>query len=195
MAVLSTLAGWSALLGIGAGYYLYHTRARRTPVAAIKQSIRQVESKEPKAKKAPAKAEKATKKKLQQPVPKSEKEDQGTSTAISNDRDDEVDNREFARQLSNIKSGHIPASKSKTEKKQKSVKQSKAQENKVAAESSDNADAPSSATGGDADDDGSSVNSTEMRASDESVPATVRDIFWHNHFITDSITYPARRRL
>jgi type IV secretory pathway VirB10-like protein len=174
MAVLSTLTGWAAVFVIGGGYYFYSTKDKKTPLTAIKQTIKPVDTKEPKAKKAPAKAEKTAKKKTHQPVSKSEKEDHGFSTAVSNDRDDEVDNREFARQISNIKSGHIPTSKSKTEKKQKSVKQSKAQENKVAAESSDNADVPSSATGGDADDDESSVNSPEMKASDETAPATVR---------------------
>jgi type IV secretory pathway VirB10-like protein len=172
MAILSTLTGWVAVIALGGGYY-YYVKEKKTPPTATKQTSKSIDSKEPKAKKAPVKSEKATKKKTQQPTPNNDKQDQGHSTAVSNDRDDEVDNKEFARQISNIKSGHVPAGKAKTEKKQKSVKQSKAQEKKATAESSDNADAPSSATGGDADDDQSSVNSPELNASAEATPVTV----------------------
>jgi hypothetical protein len=173
MAILSTLSGWVAVIALGGGYY-YYVKEKKSPVTAAKQAIKAIDTKESKPKKAPAKSEKAAKKKTQQPTPKTEEEaDQGFSTAVSNDRDDEVDNKEFARQISNIKSGHVPTSKAKTEKKQKSVKQSKAQENKAAAESSDNADVPSSATGGDADDDESSVNSPELKASADTTPITV----------------------
>ncbi|EHK99487.1 hypothetical protein M7I_4645 [Glarea lozoyensis 74030] len=163
MAILSTLSGWVAVIALGGGYY-YYVKEKKSPVTAAKQAINAIDTKESKPKKAPAKSEKAAKKKTQQPASKNEKEaDQGFSTAVSNDRDDEVDNKEFARQISNIKSGHVPTSKAKTEKKQKSVKQSKAQESKTAAESSDNADVPSSATG---------VNSPELKASADTTPVT-----------------------
>ena len=173
MAIWSTLTGWVAVIALGGGYY-YYVKEKKTPPTSTKQTSKSIDQREPKAKKAPARSERSAKKKTSQPPPEGEKADQGFSTSISNDRDDEADsNREFARQISNIKSGQVPQGKAKAEKKQKSVKQSKAQEKQSAAESSDNADAPSSATGGDADDDQSSVNSPELEASSEATPVTV----------------------
>jgi hypothetical protein len=176
MAILSTLSGWVAVIALGGGYY-YYMKEKKPSAPATKQAGKSIDPKEPKAKRAPAKPEKAARKKASQPAPEVERPDQGFSTSISNDRDDGIDNREFARQISNIKSGHVPQGKVNPEKKQKSIKQSKAQEKQVAAESSDNADAPSSATGGDADDDQSSVNSPELKAT----PVTVLTSLPHKH--------------
>ena len=171
MAIMSTLTGWVAVIALGGGYYYYVKEKQSKPAAPAKQSSKPIEEVKVKKEKAPKK----------KPSPKPEKEDQATSASVYvDDGKDEIDNREFARQLSNIKSGITPTAKAKTEKKQKSVKQSKAQEKKPekpVAESSDNATAPSSATGGDADDDQSSVNSPELKASTETSPVTVSTNF------------------
>ena len=82
--------------------------------------------------------------------------------AKHDDGDDEVDNREFARQLSSAKAGTLLPSKTSEGPRKKSVKQSRAQEKLIPVEtSSDNYEAHSSATGGDADDDQSSINSPD----------------------------------
>lgn len=167
MAIMSTLSGWVAVIALGGGYYYYVKGKQSKPAAPVKQSNKQpIEETKPKKEKAPKK----------KPTPKADKEAKTTSTAVYvDDGKDEVDNKEFARQLSNIKSGITPTAKGKAEKKQKSVKQSKAQEKnadkpvaeKRVVESSDNA------TGGDADDDESSVNSPELDATKETSPITV----------------------
>ncbi|KAK3362726.1 hypothetical protein B0T25DRAFT_14314 [Lasiosphaeria hispida] len=80
--------------------------------------------------------------------------------------DDGVDNREFARQLASIKQGtNLNAPKKSEEKRQKSVKQSRARlidepvlDNKVSA--------PSSTTGVDGDDDESPLASPQVQAAD-----------------------------
>ncbi len=71
---------------------------------------------------------------------------------VSYSSDDDVDNREFARQLNSVKVGTKFAAKAKDDTKQKSVKQSRAQE---MPERADNVkvSAPSSTAGIDADDD------------------------------------------
>ena len=85
------------------------------------------------------------------------------------DTDDAVDNREFARSMAGVKQGtSFTGSKKNEEKKQRSVKQSKAQEvdkviNKVTDEK---LSAPSSTTGADADDDQSPAASPEVHAAD-----------------------------
>lgn len=77
---------------------------------------------------------------------------------------DEIDNKEFARQLTNAKAGTIMSGKTKEGPRQKSVKQSRAQEKQAVLDtSSDSAANQSSALAADADDDSSSVNSTDAR--------------------------------
>jgi hypothetical protein len=80
--------------------------------------------------------------------------------------DDAVDNREFARSMAGLKQGtSFTGPKKSEEKKQRSVKQSKAQEiaNKV---TDDKLSAPSSTTGADADDDQSPTASPDFHAVD-----------------------------
>ncbi|KAK4101654.1 hypothetical protein N658DRAFT_425365 [Parathielavia hyrcaniae] len=89
--------------------------------------------------------------------------------------DEGVDNREFARQLANVKQGtNLNAPKKSDEKRHKSVKQSRAQiiedkadQIKVSPPPAPSApSAPSSTAGADADDDDSSTRSPEMQAAD-----------------------------
>jgi hypothetical protein len=94
-----------------------------------------------------------------------------------------MNNREFARQLSSAKSGTLLPSKTQDSNRQKSVKQSKAQE-KALVETSSDATAPSSAAGGDADDDRSSSNSPELEATSIDSPVT-------NGGISDMLEAPA----
>lgn len=90
--------------------------------------------------------------------------------SYSSDEDDAVDNHEFARQFASIKQGTVLNTKKQDEKRQKSVKQSRALEREVQAEPQQTApkgvSAPSSTAGVDADDDESSVASPEVKAQD-----------------------------
>ncbi|AEO65887.1 b5d85ed7-8809-43aa-a163-e24042ff1042 [Thermothielavioides terrestris] len=86
------------------------------------------------------------------------------SQPVNYSSDDGVDNREFARQLASVKQGtNLNALKKSDEKRQKSVKQSRAQ---VIEETPNDSkvSAPSSTAGVDADDDESSVASPEFKA-------------------------------
>ncbi|KAL2130317.1 hypothetical protein VTI74DRAFT_6643 [Chaetomium olivicolor] len=87
---------------------------------------------------------------------------------VDDSSDDGVDNREFARQLASLKQGtNLNAPKKNDEKRQKSVKQSRAQV--IDAKADDiKVSAPSSTTGVDADDDESSTPSPEIKAVDVS---------------------------
>ncbi|KAK0730460.1 hypothetical protein B0H67DRAFT_596593 [Lasiosphaeris hirsuta] len=105
---------------------------------------------------------KATQPKLR-PAPKAAP---APSQPVEDSSDDGVDNREFARQLASIKQGtNLNAPKKSEEKRQKSVKQSRARlidepvvDNKVSA--------PSSTTGVDGDDDESPLASPQVQAVD-----------------------------
>ncbi|KAK4044512.1 hypothetical protein C8A01DRAFT_42694 [Parachaetomium inaequale] len=88
--------------------------------------------------------------------------------AVDYSSDDGADNREFARQLANIKQGtNLNAPKKSDEKRHKSVKQSRAQ---IIDDKADQVkvSAPSSTAGVDADDDESLTPSPEMKAADAS---------------------------
>ncbi len=84
------------------------------------------------------------------------------SYSFSSD-DDTVSNREFARQLSNVKQGTKFTGKAKEDTRQKSVKQSRAEELPTAV-ASGHVSVPSSTDGIDADDDRSSVASPVLAA-------------------------------
>lgn len=179
MATLSTLSGWAVIVLVIGGYYYFYTNRpnKNRRVQAFKPPIKAIDTrheKEPRGKKARKESnlsshDQAEKKKLQQPA-KANREEQihasSRATGVTDREDkDEMDNREFARQLSSVKAGTVMTNKSQTTApKQKSVKQSKAQEKPPMEASSDNATAPSSATGGDADDDQSPLNSPELSA-------------------------------
>jgi hypothetical protein len=187
-ASLSTLGGWALVLCV-AGYYAFRYTGDRRAITRTAQPKRvqdshntqpQKESKD-KAKRQRKEAftkdteltDKATKLKQRVaasiPVPT-------TSTKKTDDSsDDNVDNREFAKQLASIKQGtSFNGPKKSAEKKQKSVKQSRAQEKdtvvaskKIAApKPAEKVSAPSSTTGADGDDDQSSTASPEVTAAD-----------------------------
>ncbi|KAL2158503.1 hypothetical protein VTH06DRAFT_4270 [Thermothelomyces fergusii] len=87
---------------------------------------------------------------------------------VSDSSDDGLDNREFARQLASVKQGtSLNAPKKSDEKRQKSVKQSRAQ---ILDDKADRIkdSAASSTAGVDADDDESSTPSPEIKAVDAS---------------------------
>ncbi|EGS17999.1 uncharacterized protein CTHT_0060120 [Thermochaetoides thermophila DSM 1495] len=86
---------------------------------------------------------------------------------VDTSSDDEVDNREFARQLASVKQGtSLNAPKKSDEKRTKSVKQSRAQVFDDEDDKAKAVSAPSSTAGVDADDDESSTPSPEVRAVD-----------------------------
>ena len=99
-------------------------------------------------------------------------EDRGVQNGVkdTDGEDESISNREFAQQMSNAKTGTLTAAKSQAAAKPKSVKQAHAKEKALAETSSDNATAPSSTTGGDADDDQSPLNSPNLDATTVASP-------------------------
>jgi hypothetical protein len=195
MTSYTTLGGYAVLVGFGGMvYYLSQRKISKGPRSKLStKQIKLVETQKPtKAKKQRKdggqssgdqdgdKSEKAPKKKKQVPA-----EDwSNRATQASSDRDEEIDNKEFARQLSSTKSGTLLPSKTAEGSYQKSVKQSKAQEKAAGLETSSDVTAPSSAAGGDADDDRSSINSPELSATSNDTPIT-------NGGISDMLEAPA----
>jgi hypothetical protein len=163
MGYLSTIAGYAILIGFGYAIYQLSQgqRARNQPRAQIKPAkSSQAETRKEDRKKKQRQEAFASEAQETSKKPKAEPE---TSAWTSNakDKDDNVDNREFARQLAKAKEGTKFAAKSDAGKqREKSVKQSRA--NKVAGAAEEKESAPSSTTGADADDDQSSVTSPEV---------------------------------
>ncbi|RDW88882.1 hypothetical protein BP6252_00914 [Coleophoma cylindrospora] len=177
---LNTISGYFVVLTALGGYWYYttSTNARGTRRSLpLKPAVKPVEArKEPKEQTKPRKgkkegvqsgedvrSEKAAKKKAAQPAAIESKIDTIPVPTKDTDKDGDA---EFARRLSSLKTGTILPSKGQiVGPRQKSVKQGRAQEKPVVVEtSSDNATAPSSAAGGDADDDQSPISSPEMKA-------------------------------
>ncbi|KAK4201831.1 hypothetical protein QBC40DRAFT_49024 [Triangularia verruculosa] len=173
---MSTLVGWAVILSAAVGYKVYLDNKNRP---AVRQSARQLHitekpsqsRKEPKEKAKRQRVEAYSKDteettKNTQVKPRAAKQSAAPSKPVNDSTDDEVDNREFARQLASIKQGtNLNAAKKADEKRQKSVKQSRAQlidekpkEPKISA--------PSSTAGVDADDDASSAASPEAKPVD-----------------------------
>ncbi|KAH8591679.1 hypothetical protein B0O99DRAFT_654341 [Bisporella sp. PMI_857] len=111
------------------------------------------------------------KKKPKAKAPEPDSEPQWLSNDTSSDK---VDDAEFARQISGVQTGTTLRQAPKIGGRQKSVKQSRAQEKPIASASSDTA--PSSNAGGDADDDQSPINSPVLGATDDRSPVTGGDI-------------------
>ncbi|KAG9241171.1 hypothetical protein BJ878DRAFT_245907 [Calycina marina] len=86
-----------------------------------------------------------------------------SNDAVEVDPREELDNKAFAKRLQSVKAGTTLKQAATTAGRQKSVKQSRAQEKEV---SSDNT-APSSNAGGDADDDQSPINSPKFGATED----------------------------
>lgn len=196
MSLYTTIGGWTLIGGLIVYYFVRGQRKQKNlRVVPSKQAVKQAAKVEPKkdgkAKKTrkesgqssgdqsnKAGPQKAPKKKTQQVI-KAEREEQAFTTGRADEADDateEINNREFARQLQNAKAGTVIASKSQAAGRPKSVKQTRAQEKPVAETSSDNATAPSSTTGGDADDDESPLNSPELAATAVDGPVGSSDI-------------------
>ncbi|KAK0729334.1 hypothetical protein B0T21DRAFT_292555 [Apiosordaria backusii] len=171
---MSTLVGWAVIISAAVGYKLYLDSKNKPAVRQVARQLHLTEKpsgqtrKEPKEKSKRQRVEAYSKdteetNKSSQLKPRATKPSAAPSKPANDSSDDEVDNREFARQLASIKQGtNLNAPKKADEKRQKSVKQSRAQiidekakEPKISA--------PSSTAGVDADDDASSAASPEVK--------------------------------
>jgi hypothetical protein len=188
MPTYTTVVGWAALLAVGA--FFYYTWPSKTPskrsranskaIAKQPDTPKATKARKPRKDGAQSSGDQANEKKKALPVL-----EETWSAPQSSDRDDdEIDNREFARQLSSAKAGTLLPAKAQPGSKQRSVRQSRAQEKPAPVETSSDATAPSSAAGGDADDDRSSFNSPELRASSADALVT-------NGGISDMLEAPA----
>lgn len=146
-------------------------RATETPAAAAtaaqpkanKESYAAAAAKQEQPKAASQKEKAAS----QKEKASSQKATQKKSAAGHSSDDDEANNREFARQLASVKQGTKFTAKSKDDVRQKSVKQSRAEEaprKAAAAPEEPKVSAPSSTAGIDADDDRSSAASPVVSA-------------------------------
>lgn len=181
---MSTLGGWTIIICI-AGYYAfrYSSDAQRQVIARTAQNKRIEDRSRPQAPK--DNKDKAKRQRKETFSKKAEQSDKtqpkqqeapakplpATSKRQADDTsDDNISNREFAKQLASIKQGtNFNGPKKTSEKKQKSVKQSRAQEKETFAEvaAKDNkVSAPSSTTGAEGDDDESSIASPEVTPAD-----------------------------
>ncbi|KAJ4271824.1 hypothetical protein NW762_000530 [Fusarium torreyae] len=166
MSYLYTLTGYAALIGIGYITYHYSTQKARSqakaqikPAKSSQAETRKEDRKKKQRQEAFAsEAQESKKSKAKEPV---QAPDNNAWLSNAKDKDDNVDNREFARQLAKAKEGTKFAANSDTGKqREKSVKQSRA--NKVAGAAEEKESGPSSTTGADADDDQSPVTSPEV---------------------------------
>lgn len=166
---VTTVGGYVAVAAIGLTIY-YSTQKNKKQVGAAP-------AKAPRSRSPEARKDKKTAKKQrveqyahdassQKATPSNPKPNAVSSPKASanDDVDDELNNREFARQLSSVKQGKQFVAKTGSEqKKQKSVKQSRAQ---VETFDDHKVSPPSSTAGIDADDDQSSAPSPELTAAD-----------------------------
>ncbi|KUJ20278.1 uncharacterized protein LY89DRAFT_682035 [Mollisia scopiformis] len=181
MPTAGTIGGWVVVVAVAGSFYWVNNQRKNKNRRAVdtKQSGKAIEiKKDPKSKKrkdtGQSSGDQKTPKKSSKVQAKPTEEDVAVTTARpSADTDGtDVDNREFARAMANAKTGTITAPKSQTSNKPKSVKQSRAQDKPVVESTS----APSSTTGGDADDDQSPINSPEFSASDSTAPIASGDV-------------------
>lgn len=152
---LTTIGGWAVILGVGGTIWYRNREAKKTPErrgSFTKQSPKQIDT--DLTGDAKKKTEKAAKPKPKPKAPANTSTETNTSSVNYNRDEDEAAvkkaDREFARQLSNAHTGTKLSSKKSEDKRQKSVKQSKAQEISDAA--GGKTSVPSSHAG-DADDD------------------------------------------
>jgi hypothetical protein len=170
MSYLYTIGGYATLFGVG--YAIYHVSTQKTKKRVSTTQTKVVKT----AQAEPRKEDKKKKQRMESfaseiqeakqaaKATAREKVPSETTTRPSNasarDNSDDVDNREFARQLAKAKEGTTFANKSDGGKqREKSVKQSRA--NQMAGANEDKTSTPSSTTGADADDDQSPVVSPE----------------------------------
>ena len=179
-ASLSTLAGWTVVIGCIyiVAFGIPGQKKTRDAVRGAPQRQRLEEKqhsqnrKEPKDKGKRQRGEAFNKEaeeanKTSQQKPRASKPS-APSKPADDSSDDGVDTRDFARQLATIKQGtNLNAAKKTDEKKQKSVKQSRAQIIDDKADQS-KVSAASSTAGADADDDESLTTSPVVKAADAS---------------------------
>ena len=179
-ASLSTLVGWTVVIGCVyiVAFGIPGQKKARDAIRGAPQRQRLEDKqntqtrKEPKEKAKRQRGEAFNKEaedtsKTSQPKPRPSKPS-APSQPVDDSSDDGVDNREFARQLATLKQGTpLNAAKKSDDKKQKSVKQSRAQIIEDKAEQS-KVSAPSSTAGADADDDESLTTSPVVTAADAS---------------------------
>ncbi|TGO48022.1 hypothetical protein BOTNAR_0497g00030 [Botryotinia narcissicola] len=157
--LLTTVIGWTVVLGV-AGYYYVNNKSKVKAKAqtafkqATKKSKKDALSSGEQDKKSSAKAEKKKTPAPQKPEPKQE-----TVKPVANDSDDDdndaENNRKFALQFAKTQAGtQFSGNSSSSTTRQKSVKQSRAQEKEI--KDSGNM------TAGDADDDQSLTDSPEV---------------------------------
>ncbi|KAF7860708.1 hypothetical protein EAF04_008226 [Stromatinia cepivora] len=167
--LLTTAIGWTIVLGAAGYYYLNNKSKNKTkPQNVVKQASKAVEDrKEPKSKKSKKdnglssgeqdnKSSAKTEKK-KTPAPQKVEPKQETAMPVANDSDDDdaENNRKFALQFAKTQAGtQLSGKSSTTANRQKSVKQSRAQEKEI--KDSGNI------TAGDADDDQSFTDSPEV---------------------------------
>ncbi|KAI0841083.1 hypothetical protein F5Y06DRAFT_212978 [Hypoxylon sp. FL0890] len=165
---LTTIGGWAVILGIS-GAIWYRSQLKKQKRADRRGSFAKQSGKNDidLASDAKKKTEKAAKPKPKPKSPTSTTNETTTSSPIYNREEDEAAekkaDRDFARQLANAHAGTKFSTKKSDEKKQKSVKQSKAQE--ISEVSAGKTSVPSSHAG-DADDDLSSQASPVVGAVD-----------------------------
>ena len=179
-ASLSTLVGWTVVIGCVyivvfgiPGQKKARDAVRGAPQQQRLENKQSTQTrKEPKEKAKRQRGEAFNKEaedtsRTSQPKPRASKPS-APSQPVDDSSDDGVDNREFARQLATLKQGTpLNAAKKSDDKKQKSVKQSRAQIIEDKAEQS-KVSAPSSTAGADADDDESLTTSPVVTAADAS---------------------------
>lgn len=185
MPTLYTIGGYAFIGLVGVGYYYFVSGQRKQKhLRSIKQAAKSVEPKKDtkgkKGKKDGALSSDQDVKqgqKKKQPVKAAVEEPAASSTNSKVIERDEKDlDREFARQLSNAKRGIVDTPKSQASSRPKSIKQTRAQEKPVVESRSETGTAPSSTTGGDADDDESPINSPQLSATPIVSPAVNGDV-------------------
>ncbi|KAK5990608.1 hypothetical protein PT974_08877 [Cladobotryum mycophilum] len=176
---LYTIGAYATLIGLG--YVIYHVSTQKSKKRVVPTLNKVTKTAQPE----PRKEEKKKKQRLESFVsetqevtnkaPKSEpqEKEKAPEPAKSSAKED-VDNREFARQLAKAQEGHKLTSKTDGAKqREKSVKQSRANKKAVVQEKPAEPEVPvvqsaPSSHGADADDDASSANSPEARPVDVS---------------------------
>ncbi|KAK1977225.1 hypothetical protein LZ30DRAFT_271245 [Colletotrichum cereale] len=157
-----------------AGGFIYHYSSKNKPAQIAKQAKAYVEPRKD------TNAKKQRKAAFASSAPKSTAEDKGSSSAVepsstwlSNNPKEDVDNAEFARRMASIKEGKKFDGKSSgdSKKKTKSVKQSRAAEKKPVEVAEEKEPAPAPAPAVEAVEDVEDVEDSSSAASPEVTPS------------------------
>lgn len=168
-ASITTVAQYAAIAAVGYGIYYTRQKANarqnQQPARAAADTTEQRNEKSAKKQRVEQYAQEATSQKQPSKAQPKTSQSPKQDVAIEDDTDDQLNNKEFAKQLASLKEGKkfTATGNEKKKKKQKSVKQSQAQVHEPAKVS------PPSSTGGiDADDDQSPPVSPQVIAADAS---------------------------